>query len=217
MSRIAENSTRGSLDEQRESPTIGNTEEPGTKPLFDPERLAYLEVAGWRAYYDKAWPRMLRLLVQLTHEQFSLTWPRAVQGAYCVLRASIAWKPIDHDLRVVRRYLRKFYTLAYRHGRPLGFDPKDVADKELRYWIVSRKYSSTPWREDSPLINTMTDLHAALFNITPDAARPSGWGRARSLHVVGSISSGRSTDLERDWELAERYLREGYQSLLAEI
>ena len=188
-----------------------------TSTLFDPDRLAYLEVAGWRAYYDKAWPKMLALLVKLTHEQFGFSWPRAVQGAYYVLRASVAWKPVDHDLRVVYRYLRKFYALAHRYGRRFGFDPKDVAGKELRYWIASRKYSSTPWREDSPLIDVMSDLHASLFNITPEAARPSGWGRARSLHVVGSITAGRSTNLDHDWELAEQYLREGYRSLLAVI
>jgi hypothetical protein len=188
-----------------------------TQPAFDPDRLAHLEVAGWRAYYDKAWLKMLRLLVQLTHEQFGLTWPRSIQGAYYVLRASVAWKPVEHDLRIVRRHLRKFYTLAHRRGKSSDFDPKVVADKELRYWIVSRKYSSTPWRDDSPIIGTMSDLHAALFNITPDAARQSGWGRARSLHVVGTITSGRSGDPEGDWEIAERYLREGYRRLLSEL
>jgi hypothetical protein len=209
--------TGGIMVDQSVTATTASEEEATSKPLFDPDRLAYLEVGGWRAYYDKNWPKMLRLLVTLTREQFGFTRLRALQGAYYILRASIAWKPVDHDLRIVRRYLRRFYVLAYRYGTPFGFDPKVVADKELRYWIVSRKYSSTPWREESPLIDTMTDLHAALFNITPEAARPSGWGRARSLHVVGSITAGRSMDLERDWELSERYLREGYRSLLAAI
>ena len=188
-----------------------------SKPLFDPDRLAYLEVAGWRAYYDKKWGVMLRLLVSLAREQFGFTWPRALQAAYYVLRASIAWKPVDHDIRVVRRYLRKFYTLAHKHGTTFGFNPKDAADQELRYWIVSRKHSTTPWREDTPLIETMTVLHATLFNISREAARPSGWGRARSLHALGVITGGRSTDIERDWQLSEHYLRDGYRSLLAAI
>jgi hypothetical protein len=188
-----------------------------TEPLFDPDRLAELEVAGWRAYYSKRWAKMLVLLLQLSREQFGFSWPRALQAAYYIVRASVAWKPVDHDVKVVRRYLRKFYRLARQHGSRFQFEPKEVADAELRYWFVSRKYSTTPWREDSPLIKTMTDLHAALFRISPEAAYPSGYWRARSLHELGIITGGRSTDLESDWARVEELLHDGYRRLLAAI
>jgi hypothetical protein len=186
----------------------------GSKPLFEPDRLAYLEIAGWRAYYERAWPKMLKLLVELCREQFNLSPPRALQAAYYVLRASMAWKPANHDLRTVRYYLRKFYQVAQKHGKQFHFSPKEVADLELRYWIMSRKYSGTPWTGTSPLVNTMAELHAALFGISREAALPSGRDRARSLHTVGHINAGRSTDVEGDWQHAEEYLREGYRSLL---
>ena len=32
---------------------------------IDPERLAHLEAAGWRAYYDHHWPKLIGLMVQL--------------------------------------------------------------------------------------------------------------------------------------------------------
>jgi hypothetical protein len=191
--------------------------EPGDRPLFDPDRLAQLEVAGWRAYYSKRWAKMLVLLLQLSREQFGFSWPRALQAAYYIVRASVAWKPVDHDVKVVRRYLRKFYRFARQHGSRFRFDPREVANAELRYWFVSRKYSTTPWREDSPLIQTMTDLHAALFRITPEAAHPSGYWRARSLHELGIITGGRSTDLEGDWARVEDLLRDGYRRLLAAV
>ena len=56
-----------------------------TKPkrhLFDPDRLAYLETTGLRAYYDHKWFLMLRLVLQLMHEQFGLSWLRSVQATY---------------------------------------------------------------------------------------------------------------------------------------
>ena len=31
----------------------------------DPDRVAYFEKAGWQAYYDRKWLRVLRLMVQL--------------------------------------------------------------------------------------------------------------------------------------------------------
>ena len=42
---------------------------------FDPDRLAYLEVAGLRAYYDHKWLRAFQLIIELMHEQFVLALP----------------------------------------------------------------------------------------------------------------------------------------------
>lgn len=36
---------------------------PIRKP-FDPDEVAYYEKAGWEAYYDRRWLRVLRLMVQ---------------------------------------------------------------------------------------------------------------------------------------------------------
>ena len=33
------------------------------KTAFDPQRVAYLEKAGWEAYYDRNWPQVLTLMV----------------------------------------------------------------------------------------------------------------------------------------------------------
>src|SRR5438132_3628483 len=90
---------------------------------FDPDRLAYLEVAGLQAYYDHKWMRMLVLVVQLMHEQFHLSWLRAIQAAYYMTRASIAWAPVDNKPEVTRLYIHKFYELAARYGS--GFNSYD--------------------------------------------------------------------------------------------
>ena len=37
---------------------------------FDPNRVAYAEAAGWRAYYDHRWPKMLQLMMELSRQQF---------------------------------------------------------------------------------------------------------------------------------------------------
>src|SRR5438552_9199524 len=89
---------------------------------FDPDRLAYLEVAGLRAYYDHKWMRMLKLVVQLMHEQFHLSWLRAIQASYYMTYASIAWAPLDNKPEVTRRYIHKFYDLAARYGAGYHYD-----------------------------------------------------------------------------------------------
>jgi len=82
---------------------------------FDPERVAYFEAAGWRAYYDHKWFKMLYLIVGLCQEQFHIPFPMSLIAAYYTTRASLAWVPIDHDEHKVLAYLEKFY----RVGDPL--------------------------------------------------------------------------------------------------
>ena len=70
---------------------------------INPERLARLEAGGWRAYYDRDWPRLIRLMVQLNQEQFHIPFPLSVVAAFHVARGSIAWAPVKNDPRVNMR------------------------------------------------------------------------------------------------------------------
>ena len=38
---------------------------------LNPDRVAYFEAAGWRAYYDHKWIKMLRLIVGLARSSFA--------------------------------------------------------------------------------------------------------------------------------------------------
>src|SRR3712207_7090305 len=42
---------------------------------FDPDRVASLEAAGSRAYYDRAWLRLLQLMLAMCQEQFRISFP----------------------------------------------------------------------------------------------------------------------------------------------
>jgi hypothetical protein len=182
-------------------------------PGFDPDRLAYLEMAGWKAYYDHKWLLAFRLLVQLSHEQFGLSWLRSVQAAYYITRASIAWAPKENDPRKSRRYIGKFYRVSARHGRGLSFDPVKVTDAEFRYWDVHRRLSGRPQEEKAPLVDSFADLHSAIFGISTESAYPSSVSRARAADRVDLITSKTSTDVEGDWRRVEDHLREAYRSI----
>jgi hypothetical protein len=190
---------------------------PQSTPTFDPDRLAQLEVAGFRAYYDRKWLRCFWLLAKLAHEQFHLSLPRAIQAAYYITRASIAWAPVDHDTRKVRLYIRKFYRLAAKHGKTFNFDPDTVARLEYVYWDEHRKLSGQTQSQKAPLIDSLANLHGAIFNISPQAALPSAIDRARCTDTVDEITGHRSPNVEADWRLAEQYLRTAYHSIAANL
>ena len=84
------------------------------EPPFDPERVAYLEAAGWRAYYDRNWPAVFGLMVQMNREQFRMALPSAVVADIAIVRASIAFAPVDNDVSGATAHLQRFYENARR-------------------------------------------------------------------------------------------------------
>src|SRR5256886_14738927 len=110
---------------------------------LNPERVAYFEAAGWRAYYDHKWLKMLRLIVGLCQEQFRIPFPMSLLAGYYTVRASAAWVPARHDDRVVLSFLGKFYRIARRYSG-LVFDPDRVSALELNYFDVHRDLVGQP-------------------------------------------------------------------------
>jgi hypothetical protein len=186
---------------------------PKSKVVFNPDRLAYLEVAGWRAYYDHKWFRFLQLMLLNVREQTGLSWPRAIQAAYYFTQASMAWSPVDNDPPKVKLYLRKFYRLVVEKGNRLKFDPDKVAEAEYVYWDVHRRLSGKPESEKEPLIRSLAELHSGTFGIPLDEAWESGVQRAHSTDTVDLITGKRSKDVEGDWRKSEDYLREAYRDI----
>ena len=87
---------------------------------LQPERVASFEAAGWKAYYDRKWVKMLRLLVLLCQEQFHIPFPQSLLAAFYTTRASLAWVPVEHDEHTARvdaaEDLRRIVRPARRSG-----------------------------------------------------------------------------------------------------
>ena len=180
----------------------------------NPERVAYFEAAGWRAYYDHKWIKMLRLIVGLCHEQFRIPFPMSLLAGYYTTRASVAWVPADHDEQKVLRYLEKFYQLARRFSG-LQFDPSRVAVLELHYFDVHRRLSGKA--EKDAFLQTLIDLHSAIFGLSAEQVKESAEWRLLAATTVDLITSHTSTDVEGDWVKLEEYLRRCYRSIEHEL
>jgi hypothetical protein len=177
---------------------------------FNPDRVAYFEVTGWKSYYDHTWLKLLRLVVALVQEQFRIPFPVSLLAAYYVTRASAAWVPVDHDMNVIRAYNEKFYRVAKRYSG-LNFDPRRAAELETQYWEVHRRLSGKP--DKAEFIETMTELHSAVFGIPRVAARESAELRVLANNVLDTITSRTSTDPDGDWKRCEDYLQRCYNSI----
>ncbi len=180
------------------------------KATFDPDRIAYFEKEGWRAYYDRRWFRLLRLLFAVCQQQFGIPFPVSIAAAYYSTRAALAWKPVTHDEAKVTLYYRKFYRLARRYSG-LEFDPELVGELETRYNDDHRRLVGL--EDKTPFIETMVKLHSALFSLTPEQARESAELRVLACNTVDLITGKISKNVEADWALTEDYLRRCYRSI----
>ena len=90
---------------------------------LDPDRVAYFEAEGWRAYYDRRWLRLIRLTVRLNEEQFRIPAPTSWLAAYYVMRVGRLplvpyFRPGDMALaEAVRGFAGKHHAvLLANHG-----------------------------------------------------------------------------------------------------
>jgi hypothetical protein len=181
---------------------------------LDPERIAELEGGGWRAYYDRDWLRLARLMVTLNQEQFHIPFPLSVVAAVHVARGSAAWAPVDHDLDRVREHFVRFYRMA-RRWSGLHFDPRTAARLEIDYWIWHRELIGNPDKE--PFIEAMTKLHAHLFGLSEGRMRESAEWRVAANNTVDGITGGSSVDPEADWLRLRDELTRCYASIQREL
>jgi hypothetical protein len=177
---------------------------------LNPNLIAYYEKAGWEAYYDREWPRAFGLMVQLIETQFQVPFPRSLLAALHVIRASIAFAPRDHNLDATRQHLERFYRIAARANGG-AFDPRRAAELELRYWVIHRELAEAPELGKRPLVQSLAELHVALFGHTPAELWASAESRAAATQMVDRITSRRSTDVAADWRYVEECLRRAYQ------
>jgi hypothetical protein len=177
---------------------------------FNPEKVACAEMAGWRAYYDRDWLRLFRLVAALNHEQFRIPFPLSLLAAYYVAKASVAWVPADHDRRDITKQLEKFYRLALRYSG-LRFDPARAAALEEQYWDVHRRLVRQT--DKTEFVQIMTDLHSELFGISKEAARESAELRVEANNILDTITGKISKDPEADWRRIEGILGQCYHSI----
>lgn len=189
---------------------------------FVPEEVAFCEAAGWAAYYNRDWPRVLWLMVRLNRGQFGMSWAEAAAAALDTVRAAAAFAPAAYDLEATRRNLTRYFQRARRAAGITATAPA-LASLELDYWVVHRELANRRKADHAdddltPLVDTLAQLHAAVFGSTVERMRVSAALRALAAARVDRITGGYSVDVAADWTEIARLLREAYQAarLLAE-
>lgn len=192
---------------------------------FNPAKVAYYEKAGWEAYYAREWFLAFQLMIQLNREQFRMPLWTAILAAIDVVRASLAFAPLENNnVPAATEYIRRYYEKA-RQSVGIEADAKTLADLEMDYWVVHRQLARERKQavEDGkgaidnsgPMVESLDRLHSALFKAPPAAIRRSAELRAQAAVAVDRITGKYSIDEVADWHEVEQKLMEAYSVLIS--
>ena len=178
---------------------------PGPRSIrvFDPDRMASLEVDMWQAYYRKENIRLFRGLLLTLHEQYRYSWAQAGITGFYLARAAVSFATLSSNYERVLPDLERAYR-RIREWTGGGFDPASVARAELAWWVARRVPG-----QDSPenVGRLIADENAQLFEVPADRVIVASVLRARA---------GRLRDAggeQADWNTVAALLHQSYREL----
>ena len=144
---------------------------------FDPDKLADLETAMWKAYYRRQPARLFGLLVQGVREQAHASWPRALAASLFLTKAAAQFGRSTGEYDRFAPDIARGYRLM---GLPASVDAEEVARRELRWWVVRREIGPSAGAAAGEAI---TRLYAALYDVADDAVAEAGRLRGEAAEV----------------------------------
>jgi hypothetical protein len=178
---------------------------------FDPDRLADLETAMWKAYYRRQPARLFGHLLEGLREQGQASWPRAIAASLYLTRAAarFARSTGGYD-RFVPDIARGYRLL----GLPATVDADEVARRELGWWVVRREIGLAAGQAAGDAI---TRLYAAIYELPETAVAEAGRLRGEAAEVrdrgATADSDGPTGRGRAYWPEVARLLRASYRCL----
>jgi hypothetical protein len=180
---------------------------PRSMRVFDPDRLADLEVRMWQAYYAKERIRLFGLLVTMLREQRRYSWALATREGFHLARAAATFGDLRGGYDRVLPDLEAAYTMA-RDWTGAHYDPAAVARAELAWWVARR----IPGQNSAEQVGrVMAEEYALLYETTPDRVAQAALLRAEA----GALRDDQAE--HPDWDTIHRLLDASYRALLAAV
>ena len=177
---------------------------------FEPVKVARLETAMWRSYYDRDRIKLFGELAALLRTQYGLPPLRSLVTAYRAAHAATVFQRGRGrtDYQRALPDLERFYkSIGAVSVQPL--DAVRAARLELEWWIIHRERATHP-PEDLP--RALAALQAELYHEPPDAFVEHAQERAAAMLVRDSAAEG-GRPTEAQWETIGRLLERSWTLL----
>lgn len=180
---------------------------PRSLRVFEPDRVADLEVDMWRAYYTKQNVRLFHDLVTLLHEQNRYSWAKATVAGFHLARAAARFANLRSDYEQVLPDLQRAYAIA-REWTGARFDPGAVARAELAWWVARRIPGQNSAEQVGALI---ADENALLYEVPRARVLDASTLRARAGRLRDDGGE------QADWATVSQLLHQSYRELHAAV
>jgi hypothetical protein len=179
---------------------------PRSMRVFDPVRLADLEVRTWQAYCGKQRVQLFGLLVTMLHERYRYSWATAATEGFHLARAAARFGDLKDNYDVVLPDLEAAYARA-RSWTGASFDAAAVARAELAWWVARR----VPGQNSAEQIGDLIAASTLLYETSAGAVREAAMLRAQAAAIRDQQAG------QPDWERISRLLRQSYRELAAAL
>jgi hypothetical protein len=180
---------------------------PRSLRVFEPDRMADLEVDMWQAYYRHENLRLLRGLIATLREQYRYSWARAAITGFHLARAARTFGDTRSDYERVLPDLQRAYEMI-REWTGSNFDPAAVSRAELAWWVARRVQGENDPEHVGALI---AKEYALLYETSTGAV--AGAARLRAEAAALRDAQARSPD----WDAIGLLLQRSYRELLAAL
>ena len=173
---------------------------------FDPDRMAEMDTAMWRDYYDKKYLALFSELYALSREQFGFSPLDSLRIAVSAARAAKTFQPTASRAAAEAAVpdLANYYGLLAK-AAPKPFDVSKAAELELDWWQARREHVSP---EDYGL--TIARTSSLVYGIDNAKLREAGILRAKAM----AYRDAHGDDMtEADWAAINLQLRASYNAL----
>lgn len=176
---------------------------PRSLTVFDPDRLADLEVDMWQAYYRHENLRLFGGLVTLLHEQYRYSWAKASVAGFHLARAARTFGDTRSDYERVLPDLEDAYAIM-KDWTGSRFDPAAVARAELSWWVARRIRGQDSAENVGRLIATE---NALLFEVPRERVLAASTLRAEAGRLRDDGGD------RADWARVSQLLHQSYREL----
>jgi hypothetical protein len=179
---------------------------------FDYQRVAQLDTAMWRSYYNHQFLKMFVQLLQTMRTQLHLNWFRTFRLAYYSGLAATDYrlKKGKENYPRVQKNLIKFYKVISNNcSQP--FDYKKAAKLELEWWDIHRY----PKKYKKSLEQSLADAQAVIYHT--ESAGLKTYAHNRAVAMMLPNHEGDRQDNPPDWKKVNDLLDKSWQSLYAAV
>ena len=181
----------------------------GPRPLrvFEPDRMADLELDMWQAYYAHENFRLFGDLLTTLREQYGYSWARASLGGFYLARAARTFGDARSGYERVLPDLEYAYAMV-KGQSGAAFDPAAVARAELNWWVARR----VPGQDNPENVGRLIAVeNALLFEVPIARVLEASTLRARAgrLRDEGGAAA--------DWRVVSQLLHQSYEQLHAAV